>query len=89
MDQPESLCFWASWGAYKHGKISERIKLQYDLAHVFTSTRHPEEVPIKASEVNDWSERDIVSAAVLNCLVQELKPPPGSSKSSLHFIIII
>lgn len=69
MDQPESLCFYASGDAHKRGDISEKTKLQHLLAHVFSGVRHPDEVPIQASEVERWANQDIISAAVLNCMV--------------------
>lgn len=82
MEQPESLCFWASLRAYKAGEISEATKLQHDLAHVVAGTDHPDEIQINASQVEEWSERDIVSAAVLNCMVHGLRLPLGPSAVS-------
>ena len=82
MDQSESLCLWASRRAYKAGDISEETRLRHDLAHIFAGVRHPEEGRLEASKVEDWAAiMDMWCAAVLNCMLQEIRPPPGSSMS--------
>ncbi|KAH6675410.1 hypothetical protein F5X68DRAFT_193955 [Plectosphaerella plurivora] len=71
----DSGCFRSSSYAVQDGLISEETKLRNDLAHIFSGTRHTGDDTMTLKDINEWSELNIVSAAVIICMVQGLQLP--------------